>query len=163
MADAVDKDGKPICRQAPHPQRNDEDDDELESPRVLSRADILGQDDLPKVLVVVPEWGGAAVYVRTMTGVERDGYEELIQNARQGPDRFNLQGVRVELLVRVLCDAGGQPLFTAEDRDALNGKSAAALDRLFVVAQRLSGLSADDVEELAGNSPGDLSDSSGSS
>jgi hypothetical protein len=44
--------------------------------------------------------------------------------------------------------------------EALGKKSAAALNRVFEVAQRLSGITDDDVEELAKNSVGGPSDGS---
>jgi hypothetical protein len=43
-------------------------------------------------------------------------------------------------------------LFTDEDVAALGQRSAAALERVFDAASRLSGLSAEDMEELAKNS-----------
>jgi hypothetical protein len=43
-------------------------------------------------------------------------------------------------------------VFTDADIVALGAKNAAALNRLFEVAQRLSGLRGEDFEELLGNS-----------
>jgi len=43
-------------------------------------------------------------------------------------------------------------LFTVADIDALGQKSAKALDRIFEIAQRLSKIGANDVEEMAKNS-----------
>ena len=40
----------------------------------LNREAILAAEDLPRELVEVPEWGGA-VYVRALTGAERDQFE----------------------------------------------------------------------------------------
>jgi hypothetical protein len=40
----------------------------------LTRDSILNAKDLKKELVKVPEWGGE-VYVRCMTGSERDAFE----------------------------------------------------------------------------------------
>jgi len=50
-----------------------------------------------------------------------------------------------------ICDEEGTRLFAAKDMDELGKKSAAALDRIFTVAQRLNGLSGEDVEDLAKN------------
>ena len=54
----------------------------------------------------------------------------------------------------VLCllDENNERLFQPEDEFPLGGKSAAALDRIFTVAQRLNGLRDEDVSELAKNS-----------
>ena len=116
----------------------------------LTAAEILAVDDMAHELVVVPEWGGAAVYVRTMTGLERDGFEYLVQSQQEGSGKFNTRGLKVELLILTVYDKARQLIFTAEDRDALSAKSAGAIERLFQVAQRLNGLSPKDIEELGG-------------
>jgi hypothetical protein len=59
-----------------------------------------------------------------------------------------------------MVDENGERLFQEEDTFPLGGKSAAALDRIFTVAQRLNGLRDEDVEELAKNSSGDQSEDS---
>ena len=46
----------------------------------------------------------------------------------------------------------GELLFKPGDVEKFGAKNAAALTRVFVVAQRLAGLSGEDVEELAKNS-----------
>ena len=112
---------------------------------MLSRDQILASDDLPKELVPVPEWGGS-VYVRTMTGTERDGVEA----ASIGNDWR--RGFRARLAVATVCDEQGNALFTAADIEALGRKSSAALDRIFEVACRLNKLGAADVNELEKNS-----------
>jgi hypothetical protein len=57
-------------------------------------------------------------------------------------------------------DENGERLFQEEDTFPLGGKSAAALDRIFTVAQRLNGLRDEDVQELAKNSYAGQSDAS---
>jgi hypothetical protein len=59
-------------------------------------------------------------------------------------------------------DDDGNRVFGDNDIEVLGGKSAAALNRLFAVASRLSGLSGSDVEELTenfGETPGGSSSS----
>jgi hypothetical protein len=68
--------------------------------------------------------------------------------------------MRARLVARSICDAEGAALFTEADVNALGEKSAAALDRIFAAAQELSGLGAQDVENLAKNSEPDQSESS---
>jgi len=118
---------------------------------VLNREAILAAKDLPRELVEVPEWGGA-VYVRALTGAERDQFEASIVEQRGRDVRMNMRNIRAKLVALTVVDEDGQRIFTDDDVAALGGKSAAALDRLFAVAQRLSGLSKEDVEELAKNS-----------
>jgi hypothetical protein len=42
-------------------------------------------------------------------------------------------------------------MFTAGDLEILGSKSAAALDRIFTVSRKLSGLTEEDIEELEKN------------
>ena len=118
----------------------------------LNKAAILAANDLPTETVDVPEWGGD-VTVRTMTGRERDEFEAEILKRPKAADGSiaDLRGLKVHLVIRTVVDESGAPLFTDEDGEALNGKSAAALNRIADVAQRLNGLTKKDVDELAGN------------
>lgn len=136
---------------------------------ILSKEAILSADDLEKELVEVPEWGGA-VYVRALTGAERDAFEQSMvemRTVRQGRKQetvreMRLQNIRARLCALTICDEEGNRLFTDADVQALGRKSASALNRVFQVAQRLSGLTDEDVDELAGNSDEIRSDDSSS-
>lgn len=112
----------------------------------LSKADILGADDLPREEVPVPEWQGT-VFVRTMTGEERDGFEQSIIDG----EKRKLDNIRAKLAALTVVDENGERLFEEGDIAELGKKSAAALDRVFAVAQRLNGLTGEDVESLAKN------------
>ncbi len=114
---------------------------------MLSRESILSLDDLPREKVEVPEWGGS-VYVRTLTGTERDAFEQSMQGKK---NKIDLENVRARFAVLTICDADGTRLFTHADAKELGSKSAAALDRVFAVAQRLNGFTHSDAEDLAGN------------
>ncbi len=118
---------------------------------ILKRDAILGAEDLKKELVNVPEWGGD-VYVRCMTGTERDSFESEAYAVKGKNVEINKDNFRARLLVRVLVDEKGERVFSDQDMGALGGKSAKCLDRLFTVAMRLNGLSKDDVEDLTKNS-----------
>lgn len=117
---------------------------------ILSRNDILKRSDLQKELVAVPEWGGE-VWVRGLNGAERDQFEASILVQRGRNQTVNMTNVRAKLCTLAMCDEQGKALFSLEDVDALSQKSAAALDRVFVVAQRLSGIGERDVKEMVGN------------
>jgi hypothetical protein len=129
---------------------------------MLTRDAILSASDLPKEKVEVPEWGGA-VWVKTMTGAERDSFEQSIIDAKGSTVPTNVKGkvkavpkpnftnVRARLVVRAVVDEQGTRLFTDDDAEALGAKSGKALDRLFEVAQRLCGIGDKDVEALEGN------------
>ena len=114
---------------------------------ILSREAILSAEDLTKELVPVPEWGGD-VYVRAMSGTERDKFESTIVEMRGKKQVFNSQDIRAKLCAVSICDEKGDRLFNDGDVKALGKKSAAALQRVFEVAQRLSGITEDAVDEL---------------
>jgi len=118
--------------------------------KFLTRDAILKAQDLPTEEVEVPEWGGV-VRVRGLTGAERDAFEQSIVEQRGKNTRMNLRNIRAKLVALTVVDEEGNRVFSDEDAEALGKKSAAALDRVFAVAQRLSGLRPEDVEELAGN------------
>lgn len=143
---------------------------ELEAPtrRLLSRDDILLHDDRQYEYVEVPEWGtGAVVKVRGMTGTERDAWEaSLIREEGSGTGRrrtrMDYSDLRAKLIVRSVVDEEGNRIFQDRDVALVGGKSAAALQRLFEVCQRLSRLTDEDVEELTKNFNGSRSDEDGS-
>ena len=114
---------------------------------MLTRDSILQADDLPKESVEVPEWGGQ-VWVRTLSGTERDAFEQSMVMKKNKP---NMDNVRARFAVLTICDEAGERLFQAADADELGKKSAAALDRIFAVAQRLNGFSDQDQKDIAGN------------
>jgi hypothetical protein len=114
---------------------------------VLSRNEILKAPDIQRERVYVPEWGGD-VFVKGMTGAERDKFEGSILSLRGKSQQVNLVNLRAKLAALTICDEEGNRLFTDEDIQALSQKSAAGLQRVFAVAQRLSGLGEDDVKEL---------------
>lgn len=119
---------------------------------LLGREDILKAQDIETEIVEVPEWAGS-VRVRGLSGQERDEFEAstmVMRGKQMVPDQANF---RAKLACRCLVDDQGDPLFSQRDVYALGQKSGAALDRVFTVASRLSGLSEADVEELQGNSP----------
>ncbi len=118
--------------------------------RFLSRDEILNIKDLPVEEVYVEEWQ-AWVRVRGLTGAERDQFEQSIVETRGKDTRVNLRNIRAKLVTLCVVDEEGKRLFKDEDVELLGRKSAVALNRIFEVAQRLSGLRPEDVEELAGN------------
>ena len=124
----------------------------------LSKAAIVQAADLLPELVDVPEWGGE-VGIRVMTGAERDSFTTECMARADG----DVSGIRGRLLVLVLCDAVGARLFEDDEQDDLERKSASVLERLSGIAQRVNGLTDDEVQEIAGNSPAGQSGDSGSS
>ena len=128
---------------------------------LLTRDQILQADDIQELIVDVPEWLGK-VKVRGMTGTQRDAFEnDLIK--RKGKDvDFNMRNARAKMVSRCVIDEKGKRVFSDQDVTELGNKSAAALDRVFSVAQKLSGVSDDDIKELTENLAETQSGNSGS-
>ena len=130
--------------------------------RLLGRDDILAADDLPSEDVDVPEWGGT-VRVQGLDGRGRDEY--LISQAIMRGGQIVGQDIRntsAKLVARCIIGEDGEPVFGAEHVDILGQKSAAALDRVFRVATRLSGLTDESTAELgkdSGSTPNGVSTS----
>ena len=116
--------------------------------RILGRADILGADDLARETIETPEWGkGSAVIVRCLTGAERNAVAIALSDGGSANLPVILD-MKMRFLAAALIDAEGHHLFTPEDITALNEKNPIVMDRLFVVASRLSGWSALNIAEI---------------
>lgn len=126
---------------------------------LLTRDQILNALDMESQVVAVPEWGGD-VMVKGLTGAERDAFERRIVEMRGKKTQVNLTNIRAKLVALCAVDKDGKRIFTDADVVALGGKSAAALDRVFTVAQKLSGLTTEDVDELEKNLESALSEDS---
>lgn len=122
---------------------------------VLNRDQILAASDLPTETVPVPEWGGEVI-VRALTGAERDEYEMATHEAIRNKSSINM---RARLVAMTLVDEDGERLFNHESHVVrLGNKSGRALDRVFDVAQRLSGIGRAALETAAGNLSGATGD-----
>lgn len=129
--------------------------------KMLSRDDILKARDIERELVDMSPFGwGGSVYVKGMSGLDR-GQFEVDMNLTKGPNQSeNWKRFRARMLVACVVGEDDQPLFREQDVDALNEKSAAALDYLTDIAQRLSGFRRQDVDEITKNSQGGQSEGS---
>ena len=115
--------------------------------KYLCRETILNANDIKTEEVNVPEWGGV-VLVKSLTGSEKDKYEQSIYSIKDGA---NYNNIRAKFVALSICDEDLKPIFGSADIEALGQKSAIALNRVFEVAQKLSGLTSADVEELEKN------------
>ena len=114
---------------------------------MLSKEEILKADDIVIEEVPVPIWGGS-VLVRGLSGTDRDAFEQSVVEGK----KMNIANIRARLCAKTICDTDGNRLFDDSDVIALGNKSASALNTVFEAAQRLNGMSADDVKELEKNS-----------
>ncbi len=119
--------------------------------KYLSRQEILDADDLVTEEVPVPEWGGM-VLVKSLSAGERDKWEATFVRMKSGKDPdINLENLRAKLVAVSVVDEDLTPIFTDADIAGLAKKSAAAMQRVFNVASRLSGVSEADQQSLAKN------------
>ncbi len=104
----------------------------------LNKEQILAMKDVKIEEIEIPEWGGS-VFVKAMTGEERDSFElSIVDKKERG--KVNLENVRAKLCAMTICDEKGERLFSDKEIFALSKKSALALSRIFALAQKLNGL-----------------------
>ena len=117
---------------------------------LLTKDQILKADDIAHEDVKCPEWGGT-LRVKSLSAHERDLFEAglVVSPGKKSKDRLN--DFRASYIARAIIDADGKRLFSDKDIAALSKKSAKPVSRVFDVAQRLSGMTDKDVEELEGN------------
>ena len=113
----------------------------------LTREAFLSATAPPQQLVKVPELGGDVI-VRGMTGEERDAFEASLIEGRGKKRDVNMKNMRAKLVAYCCVDEKGDRLFTDEDAGKLGKTRADILNRLFTVAQKLSGISEEDADEL---------------
>ena len=129
------------------------------SVKALSRDAILGASDIKTEEVPVPEWGGT-VLVRGLTAKQRDEFESGLIETVGKTQRVTMRNARARLAALSIVGEDNEPLFSPADVFLLGEKSGAALDRVFAVASRLSGIGDSDMDELTKNSSGQSDDSS---
>jgi len=122
---------------------------------MLTAQDILSAEDKELKNVAVPEWGGD-IYLRTLSGSERDAFEA--ETFRQGNP--NYRNLRARYLSLTITDENGKKLFDKNQIGSLGDKSASVLDRLFNISAKMNAVSDKDVKELLGNSEAAQSDDS---
>ena len=114
--------------------------------------------------------GGSVVRVRGLTTAERDDLETQLALHRQKQQRARRAGkpvppdlpFRPALVMRAAVDEDGNRLFVPADLHRLSAMPARLLSPLADAAIRLSGMRAEDVDELEGNSDATGGDGSSS-
>ena len=96
------------------------------------------------------------VYVRQMNGRERDTFEQsIISFGKDGEVERKTQDFRAKLAVCTICDKEGELLLEPGDVESLSmSMSAARLEKIVEVAQKINKISAEDKEELTKKSKG---------
>jgi len=122
------------------------------------RDKVQAASDLPYERVAVPEWGENGTplefYVHALMGTERDRIEQDAVAERAESEDDRVRNIRARFVVAATYEdeARTRRVFREDDVEWLGRKSAKALDRLYEPTARLSGISKEDVKELAKNS-----------
>lgn len=119
---------------------------------VLSRDAIKKAQDWKLEKVEVPEWGGD-VYLKTLSGTERDLFEDGYADQK-------MKNFRARFLALSLCDDNGERLYGDDEAAELGTKSSVVLNRLFDKAWALNAFRTEDVDALGNDSPSAPSDGS---
>ena len=122
------------------------------SDELLSKEDIFGMNDIPVEEVVVPEWKGRKVLVCGLTAAGKNAYQASLVEIKGTSRKVRMENATAKLLVLTIVNRQRERLFTETDIERLGGKSAAALERLAKVANRLSGLDDAENAEIVKNS-----------
>ena len=130
--------------------------------KVLGRSDLLQKEELDKVKVELSK--GTFVYVRQMTGRERDLFERSLYSFdKDNKITTRLADFRAKLAVVTVCDEKGKAIFLPEDYNTLSqNMSAARLEKIVDAAQKLNAITEADKEALVKNLDVGLADNSNS-
>lgn len=121
---------------------------------LLDRNSLLKKEELKTEKV---DLGNSSyVYVRQMTGRERDRFEQSMMKEVRNKGKVNyersLEDFRAKLAVQTLCDEKGNNLLQPNDYEALStNMSAAKLEKIVNIAQELNKISEEDKEALVKN------------
>lgn len=88
------------------------------------------------------------VIVRGMTGMQRDTFEAGCLEGKGKKRAFNPIGARAKLVAFCCYDRDGARIFTDDDVEQLQIVRADLVAKLASVAQKLSGLTEEDLDEL---------------
>lgn len=114
----------------------------------LTRADLLERAEAVELRIErleLPGFGGA-VYVKEMTGKQRDNFEQWALRKSRG-------NIRGKAAARCLVTAEGVRLFADDDAPALGEMRASVLQKIWEKFQELNGLT-DDYEAELGEASG---------
>lgn len=126
----------------------------------LSKDRILAATELPEERVAVL---GGEVIVRGMSGFQRDRFEQALIASRKGKGKHAvIENLRARLVAASVVNEDGSRMFTDAEVEQLGQVNALTLTKLFSAAQRVNGLSDEDVDEL-GNAGSDETSGAGSS
>lgn len=103
---------------------------------------------LEPVHIDLPVFRDEKLFMKGMSGAQRDKWESALIVGRGKKRRVDTANVRAKLVVQTLVWENGERVFMDSDADTVGGWPVRVLNPLYEVAQRLSGVSDEDVDEL---------------
>ena len=125
---------------------------------LMNRERLLQKEELDVVKVEMAD--DEFVYVRQMTGRERDRFEQsLMEEVRDKRGNIeykrSLEDFRAKLAVHTVCDEDGNNILAPEDYPTLSqNMSAFTLEKIINEAQKLNRITDEDAEALVKNLDG---------
>jgi len=114
---------------------------------------LLKPVERPSETVDLPELGdGISVIVTGMTAKERSEFDQQFVSRKGEPMKKRIAEGRERIIVACCRDEEGKRLFTTDDVAQLGKQSSLIIERIVTVAQRLSGMTKDELEDAVKNS-----------
>lgn len=114
----------------------------------FTREEVLSADDVRYTVVDVPEWNSKKkLRLRSMRARDRDRIEAMVTQVK-GKGRTVVENIRATVVAVCAVNGAGETIFTTEDIEALGERDAAAMDRAFDAAWKLSGMGVEAVKAI---------------
>ena len=120
---------------------------------------ISNAQDLKTKKVEVPEWD-VTLNFREMSGFQRAEFEQKVSEFGDNDDPKAPLRMMALIIILMSVDDDGNQVFTMDHLDMIADKNFNVVQRVSAAALDLSKLDNDSIEELAGNSGSDQSESS---
>ena len=118
----------------------------------VTREMLLTPVQRPQEIVSLPELGdGVQVIVTGMTAKERSEFDQQFVSRKGDTMHKRVAEGRERIVVACCRDEEGNRLFTSDDVAQLGKQSGLIIERIVDVAQRISGIGKNDLEEAAKN------------
>lgn len=118
--------------------------------QVLTKELLLAGTTVPEERVAVPQLSGMVI-VRGLTAFQRDEFEASVLIQKGTTRRVKTQNLRAKLIALTAYGNDGHRLFSENDITKIGAVRADVVELLFDAAMRLSGMTDNDVDELAKN------------
>lgn len=102
---------------------------------------------------------GGTIYFKEFVPASRDAFEASLVVGKGKTARVSTVNIRSKMFCRCVCDKDGKLLFSDADVGEVGQLPGPEVEKVYQAMQEVNSISDEDIEELAGNSGADLSDS----